>query len=216
MDTKKLPCIALRDRSLVVALVALLHVLILWTWLNTPGPTRHATHEMALSLEQPSTFQAAAKADAFKSKPRVRSVAISAEMPQSDQQAASIMPVVETAMSAAQTTNNNTPMQPAEMSSGSSDREPDRQALYLEGLPLSYPMVARKMGWQGKVVLNVEVLASGMPGQIKLKQSSGHEVLDKAALQAMRNSHFIPARHGGLSVSAWGDFTIPFVLKEVE
>ena len=75
-------------------------------------------------------------------------------------------------------------------------------------------MVARRMGWQGRVVLNVEVLASGLPGQVKLHQSSGHDVLDNAALQAVRGWRFVAARQGGQVVSKWFLVPIPFILKE--
>ena len=94
------------------------------------------------------------------------------------------------------------------------DREPDYQAAYLNNPIPAYPMVARRMGWQGRVVLNVEVLASGLPGQIKLHQSSGHDVLDNAAMQAVRNWRFVAARQSGQVVTKWFLVPIPFILKE--
>jgi protein TonB len=77
-------------------------------------------------------------------------------------------------------------------------------------------MVAKRMGWEGKVVLSVEVLASGSPGQISVRQSSGHEVLDKTALQAVRGWRFVPARHNGQAIAKEFLVPIPFVLKETE
>ena len=75
-------------------------------------------------------------------------------------------------------------------------------------------MVARRMGWQGKVVLNVEVLANGLPGQIMLHQSSGHDVLDNAALNTVRTWRFVPARHNGEATTRNFLVPIPFILKE--
>jgi protein TonB len=94
------------------------------------------------------------------------------------------------------------------------DREPDYQAAYLNNPLPAYPMVARRMGWQGRVVLNVEVLESGLPGQIKLHQSSGRDVLDNAAMQAVRGWRFVAARQNGQAVAKSFLVPIPFILKE--
>lgn len=77
-------------------------------------------------------------------------------------------------------------------------------------------MVARRMGWQGKVVLNVEVLESGLPGQIKLHQSSGRDVLDNAAMQTVRNWRFVAARKNGQVITKWFLVPISFILKDTE
>ena len=55
----------------------------------------------------------------------------------------------------------------------------------------SYPHMARRMGLQGKVVLNVEVLANGSCGQINVAQSSGHTALDNNALSAVKTLSLI-------------------------
>ena len=84
--------------------------------------------------------------------------------------------------------------------------EPDYRAAYLNNR-LGYPLAARRMGIQGRVVLNVEVLAEGVAGQINVQQSSGHEVLDQAALEAVKHWRFIAARRGGEPYTRW--FTVP-------
>jgi len=106
------------------------------------------------------------------------------------------------------------PAQPANASSGPPDREPDYQAAYLNNPVPAYPMVPRRMGWQGRVVLNVEVLASGLPGQIKLHQSSGYDELDNAAIETIRGWRFVAARQGGQVIAKWVLVPIPFILKE--
>lgn len=97
-----------------------------------------------------------------------------------------------------------------------SDREPDYLAGYLHNPAPAYPMLARRMGWQGKVIVSVEVMSTGVAGQVKLQQSSGHEVLDDAALQAVRAWRFSAARQAGLLVNKWFLVPIPFILKETE
>ena len=78
----------------------------------------------------------------------------------------------------------------------------------------SYPHMARRMGLQGKVVLNVEVLANGSCGQINVAQSSGHSALDNNALSAVKTWHFIPATQAGKAINKWHQVPIIFSLKD--
>lgn len=96
------------------------------------------------------------------------------------------------------------------------DVEPDYKASYLNNPRPSYPFAARRMGLQGKVVLNVEVLAEGLCGQVSVHQSSGHEMLDNAALQTVKTWKFIPARQGGNAVTKWFKIPIQFSLNNNE
>jgi protein TonB len=57
-----------------------------------------------------------------------------------------------------------------------------------------YPSVARRRGYEGKVVLEVEVLGTGKVGQIKIVKSSGFKVLDRAAIKSVKNWMFPPGR----------------------
>ena len=94
------------------------------------------------------------------------------------------------------------------------DTEPDYKAAYLNNPPPVYPMVARRNGMQGRVMLNVEVLAGGLRGQINIHQSSGYAMLDNAALQTVRSWRFAPARHAGQMVDKWFIIPIQFSLKD--
>lgn len=93
------------------------------------------------------------------------------------------------------------------------DVEPDYRANYLNNPHPPYPMVARRMGYHGKVVLNVEVLAEGRAGQVQLHTSSGYEILDNAALQTVKSWRFAPARHLGQPVTQWFLVPIKFSLE---
>lgn len=91
--------------------------------------------------------------------------------------------------------------------------EPEYKAAYLNNR-LIYPLAALRMGLQGRVVLNVEVLADGSCGQVKLQQGSGHDMLDQAAMQAVKDWRFIPARQGNRAITKWFTFGVTYSLKD--
>ena len=76
-----------------------------------------------------------------------------------------------------------------------------------------YPMRAIRKGLQGRVVLNVEVLPSGDARVLKTAISSGHSVLDQAAIKAVRQWQFTPAKLDGLSVLSYVQVPIQFKLR---
>ena len=84
---------------------------------------------------------------------------------------------------------------------------------YAENPKPSYPQEARKKGMEGEVLLRVEVLASGRVGQIEVKQSSGHVLLDRSALSTVKQWRFIPAQKGEATVSLWVNIPIKFQLQ---
>ena len=91
------------------------------------------------------------------------------------------------------------------------DVEPDYKATYLNNPKTVSPIMARRHGLQGAVLLNVEVLENGLSGQISILKSSGYEVLDNAALQAVKSWRFVPARQGGRPITR--QFKIPIVFS---
>lgn len=97
---------------------------------------------------------------------------------------------------------------------------PDKGALsefdpvYLKNPPPVYPRLAREEGWQGLVILHVFVGPDGRAGEVEIAESSGHEILDEAALKAVEHWNFLPARAGGLSFSSWIKIPIRFLLIE--
>jgi protein TonB len=76
-----------------------------------------------------------------------------------------------------------------------------------------YPLAARRRGAQGRVVLSVHVGADGASEEVRLKRSSGHAVLDGAALQTVQRWRFVPARRGDTPVESWVDVPILFRLE---
>ncbi|OGP53157.1 MAG: hypothetical protein A2Y65_06645 [Deltaproteobacteria bacterium RBG_13_52_11] len=77
-----------------------------------------------------------------------------------------------------------------------------------------YPEIARRRGYEGTVRLTVEVLASGQVGGVKVKGSSGYEVLDRSALKAVKEWSFIPAQFGGVPVKSMVIVPITFQLRD--
>jgi len=92
------------------------------------------------------------------------------------------------------------------------DSSPDYHAVYLHNPPPLYPNAARRRGLQGRVLLHVEVMAAGHCGHIMVQQSSGHDMLDTAAIDAVKEWHFIPATHFGFPVTRWMHIPIRFEL----
>lgn len=92
--------------------------------------------------------------------------------------------------------------------------EPDYKAAYLNNPPPAYPLAARRMGLQGRVLLNVEVLANGICGHIRIEKSSGYAMLDNAALETVKTWRFLPARQAGTSVDKWFMIPVQFSLRD--
>lgn len=77
----------------------------------------------------------------------------------------------------------------------------------------AYPPLARLRGYQGVVVLFVEVLVDGRVGQVGIRRSAGHEILDRAALEAVRAWRFEPGRKEGRAVTMSVEVPVRFVLN---
>jgi protein TonB len=80
--------------------------------------------------------------------------------------------------------------------------------VYLRQPRPRYPMLARQQGWQGTALLRLEVRPDGRAGAVELVQSSGHEILDHAAIEAARNARFKNA------TNAWVEVPITFRLNQ--
>lgn len=75
-------------------------------------------------------------------------------------------------------------------------------AAYLNNPAPSYPLMSRRNGEAGKVLLLVQVSKQGTAAQVEIKQSCGFARLDEAALEAVRKWRFIPARRGEEVIAA--------------
>jgi periplasmic protein TonB len=77
-----------------------------------------------------------------------------------------------------------------------------------------YPSEARRRGWEGTVLLMVEIRENGRPERVTIKESSGHSVLDNAALGAVGRWTFVPAQQGGKPVRSVAEVPIIFSLQD--
>lgn len=66
--------------------------------------------------------------------------------------------------------------------------------------PPTYPAIARQRGWQGVVWVRVVIDREGRVSHVKVVKSSGHPVLDAAAVSALRRWRARPARRFGKPV----------------
>ena len=90
---------------------------------------------------------------------------------------------------------------------------PSSNAAYLNNPSPAYPAVSKRMGEQGKVFLRVYINEQGQPEKIEIKQSSGYDRLDEAALNTVRNWKFVPGKRNGVPEAMWHIVPINFVLK---
>jgi protein TonB len=87
---------------------------------------------------------------------------------------------------------------------------------YLRNPPPVYPRLARERGQEGTVLLEVEVLASGRCGTVRVLASSGHDLLDEAARRAIGGWVFRPARRWQQPIAFWVEIPITFRLIDGE
>ncbi|MHB1218757.1 MAG: energy transducer TonB [Alphaproteobacteria bacterium] len=91
--------------------------------------------------------------------------------------------------------------------SGEGDRPP-RYKLGSGSTPYPpYPMVARRNGYQGRVVVRLEVAADGRATDAQVLESSGYDVLDESAVNTLKVWKLEPALLGGRPVP--GSVNVP-------
>ncbi|MEI2422112.1 energy transducer TonB, partial [Arthrospira platensis SPKY2] len=82
---------------------------------------------------------------------------------------------------------------------------------YLRNPAPHYPPVSRRRGEQGEVRLQVWVGADGSAERVTVHLSSGFSRLDQAAVRAVSEWRFVPARQGGRAVPA--QVIVPVVFR---
>ena len=92
---------------------------------------------------------------------------------------------------------------------------PAKMDSYQNEAPL-YPRIAKQRGWEGEVLLKVHVDTQGRPIKVLIKTSSGYRVLDKAAVNAVKQWKFLPAHVGGVPIPSWVQIPVKFVLEDID
>ena len=90
---------------------------------------------------------------------------------------------------------------------------PSSDADYLQNPKPTYPGLSKRLGEQGKVVLRVFIEADGKAEKAEIKQSSGFERLDQAALATVLRWRYVPGKRAGVAEGMWFNVPISFVLE---
>ncbi len=90
---------------------------------------------------------------------------------------------------------------------------PYGRAGYLNNPPPTYPPIAVRLRQQGIVVLRVHVRADGRPEQVQVFTSSGFDTLDQAAIKAVNQWTFMPAKRGEVATDGWVNVPLAFKLS---
>jgi|MDTA01.3.fsa_nt_gb TonB family protein len=77
-----------------------------------------------------------------------------------------------------------------------------------------YPIIARKKGIEGSLILSVSVNKDGSVGNVIIKKSSGHKILDKVSKETIEKWLFVPAKRMGQTIKDDIQVPIKFVLTE--
>lgn len=85
---------------------------------------------------------------------------------------------------------------------------------YASNPPPVYPRIAVLRNIQGRVLLAVDVSERGAPIEIKIEKSSGHAILDQAAVEAVQRWKFNPARLWKIAIRSHVKIPIHFKIIE--
>jgi TonB family protein len=87
------------------------------------------------------------------------------------------------------------------------------QPLYRQNPAPEYPHKARRMGYEGMVMLKVLVDENGQVDDLMVLESSGYPILDHTALTTVRKWLFEPGAEGGIKKKMWVRVPVRFQLK---
>jgi protein TonB len=90
---------------------------------------------------------------------------------------------------------------------------PSSDADYLQNPKPPYPVLSKRLGEQGKVVVRVLIGVDGTAQKAEIKQSSGFERLDQAALGTVLRWRYVPGKRAGVPETMWFNVPINFVLE---
>ncbi|MEE2023089.1 energy transducer TonB [Alkalimonas mucilaginosa] len=90
---------------------------------------------------------------------------------------------------------------------------PRADASHLNNPAPAYPMLSRRLREQGTVLLELLIEADGQISELAVLQSSGFPRLDQAALEAVKQWRFEPARQGDTAIAYRYQQPITFQLQ---
>lgn len=90
---------------------------------------------------------------------------------------------------------------------------PSTNADYLNNPKPVYPLLSKRAGEQGRVLVHVLIGADGLPQRADITSSSGFERLDQAALATVLRWRYVPGKRAGVAEAMWFNVPINFVLE---
>lgn len=87
-------------------------------------------------------------------------------------------------------------------------------AHYADNPQPSYPAIALRQGLQGRVMLRVHVTEEGISATVMIERSSGYEILDESAVEAVKQWRFNPAKRGETAIASSVIVPIVFILED--
>lgn len=90
---------------------------------------------------------------------------------------------------------------------------PSSDAAYLNNPKPGYPVLSRRLGEQGRVVVRVLIGTDGNAQKAEIAKSSGYSRLDQTALATVLKWRYVPGKRNGQPESMWFDVPISFVLE---
>jgi protein TonB len=91
--------------------------------------------------------------------------------------------------------------------------QPSAGASYLHNPRPAYPEAAMERGLEGKVLMKVHVQPNGKPDSVTVSKSSGHSILDAAAVSTVKQWSFVPAMRGKTPIAGWVTVPLTFNLQ---
>lgn len=88
-----------------------------------------------------------------------------------------------------------------------------REARFRSQTPPVYPRRAYELGQQGTVILLAQVADNGKPKSLKIEASSGHRLLDSAAMAAVKKWEFESTLTDGQVSASWVRVPVRFVIQ---
>lgn len=224
-----------RSRIMVVAGVVLFHVLALWA-LQTgllqrvmvavqeqvvpvsviseaPSPSRHEIVQSTPSEKHPAPVQPLPVPSAVTPTPSPQAPA---PAPLAVTETAKAQPAPEAPTGVAVAPAVVATQAPTQAATHAAPKveQPSSTADYLHNPKPRYPRLSQSRNEQGTVILNVLVGVDGKVREVAVKSSSGFELLDRTAREAVSGWTFVPGKRNGVAVEMSVDVPIPFRLTD--
>ena len=215
-------------RASVLALIASAHLGLLWLVLSgltqskvsapvpLPVMVEMLPSEQPVKPEPPRPAPPEAKPQPKKLPPTPQPKKETPKTTESDKALTAPKPKAEPAPQAPTTAPEPAPLAPsaAPTPTALAPLIPPRfNAAYLKNPAPVYPVMLRRAGEEGKVVLRVFVTADGTAGDIQVLHPASFPEFNEAAVAAVRKWRFVPARRGETPVAEWVQVPIEFKLN---